>query len=110
MAGTALIPRLPSRLRSGLRQNRDFGSGLRRPLNASTSDERASRLEGQTTFDLAFDLGLLPTRFRAYRPRLGRYRRGEDTLPPKVGQLDGKSAPRTNGPQSQIPPHGDGGK
>jgi hypothetical protein len=31
-----MIPRLPLRLRSGLRQRRDFGSGLRRPLGAST--------------------------------------------------------------------------
>jgi REP element-mobilizing transposase RayT len=31
-----MIPRLPLRLRSGLRQSRDFGSGLRRPLGAST--------------------------------------------------------------------------
>jgi hypothetical protein len=31
-----MIPRLTLRLRSGLRQNRDFGSGLRRPLGAST--------------------------------------------------------------------------
>jgi hypothetical protein len=31
-----MIPRLPLRLRSGLRQRRDFCSGLRRPLGAST--------------------------------------------------------------------------
>jgi hypothetical protein len=31
-----MIPRLPLRLRSGLRQSRDFGSGLRRPLGALT--------------------------------------------------------------------------
>jgi hypothetical protein len=31
-----MIPRLPLRLRSGLRQTRDFGSGLRRALGAST--------------------------------------------------------------------------
>src|SRR5690348_17229899 len=31
-----MIPRLPLRLRSGLRQRRDFGSGRRRPLGAST--------------------------------------------------------------------------
>jgi hypothetical protein len=31
-----MIPRLPLRLRSGLRQSGDFGSGLRRPLGAST--------------------------------------------------------------------------
>ena len=31
-----MIPRLPLRLRSGLRQSRDFGSGLRRPPGAST--------------------------------------------------------------------------
>jgi hypothetical protein len=31
-----MIPRLPLRLRSGLRQRRDFGSGLRRPPGAST--------------------------------------------------------------------------
>jgi hypothetical protein len=32
-----MIPRLPLRLRSGLRQRRDFGSGLRRPLGAQLS-------------------------------------------------------------------------
>jgi len=36
-AFSRMIPRLPLRLRSGLRQNRDFGSRLRRQPGASTS-------------------------------------------------------------------------
>src|SRR2546422_5345600 len=60
LPGTALIPRLPPRLRSGLRQNRDFGSGLRRPLSASTSvDPSASLRSEEHTSELQSRLHLV---------------------------------------------------